>query len=331
MHSKAHDQTSGKQGLGRFRRLVGLTGATSLAVMLMLAITPGVAALALDIAQCNGVGNGGGQGLDCRVEVVNDLDITDPMAPIQSSTVTVSTCLGAANAALAGVCTNTGPISYAEVVTDIDQCNYSDNGGGSTVLCTVDVLNYVTGGGATPTPATVNECNNSLTTGDVLICDPYLTGPQKATDPSTATVVQCNDSVNGGGGVLDCSLAQGSTTNAALVVRVNQCNNSANGGGSLIICRTVIRNAVRAAVVDAFVPPAPVTVAATSPEAQTFVPVRPIVATPPRTAAPASTRLARSELAVTGSAPSSPLLLIVGGAALLGGLLILSRKIAKEI
>jgi len=291
--------------------------------MLVLAITPGVAALALDIAQCNGVGNGGGQGLDCRVEVVNDLDITDPMAPIESSTVTVTACLGAANAALAGVCTSTGPITYTQVVRNINQCNFSDNGGGSTVLCTVDVFNFVTGGAATPTAATVNECNNSLTTGDVLICDPYLTDSERATDPATATVVQCNDSVNGGGGVLDCSVAEGSTTNASLVVRVNQCNNSANGGGSLIICRTVIRNAVRAAISDVFVPPAPVTVAATSPQAQTFVPVRPTVTTPARTAP--------AELAATGSAPSSPLLLIIGGAALLGGLLILSRKITKEI
>jgi len=297
--------------------------------MLMLAITPGVAALALDIAQCNGVGNGGGQGLDCRVEVVNDLDVTDPTATIESSVVTVSTCVGAANAALAGVCTTVAQ-TYTEVVTDINQCNYSDNGGGSTVFCTVDVLNYVTGGGTTPTPATVNECNNSLTTGDVLICDPLL---DKLTNPSTATVVQCNDSVNGGGGVLDCSVAEGSTTNADLVVRVNQCNNSANGGGSLIICRTVIRNAVRAAVGGDAVEPAPVTVVGTSPQAATFVAVRPTVATPAGTApaALAYTRTAPAELAVTGSAPSSPLLLIVGGAALLGGLLIISRKITKAI
>lgn len=305
-----------------------MIGATSLGVLLILAITPGVAALAEDIAQCNAVGDGGGGGLECHVEVINNLDLTDPEAPIQSSTVTVTSCLGSADAAVEGVCTSTGPVEYEEVVTDIDQCNYAVNGGGSTLLCTVDVLNYVTGG-ATPTPATVNECNDSLTTGDVLVCDPYLTGPEHDTDPSTATVVQCNDSVNGGGSVLDCSLAEGSTTNASLVVRVNQCNNSANGGGSVVICRTMIRNAVRVATTDVFTPPAPVVTTETSPEAQEFVPVPPTVVTPPvvRTGTEYDSSAA-AELSLTGSSSPSGLVLFGGGALLLGALLLGARRIA---
>lgn len=316
------------------RRLAAVTGATALAILMMLAITPGVAALAQDITQCDAVGDGGGQGLECHVEVINVLDLTDPAAPIQSSTVTVTSCLGSADAAVEGVCTSTGPVEYAEVVTDIDQCNYAVNGGGSTLLCTVDVLNYVTGG-ATPTPATVNECNDSLTTGDVLVCDPYLTGPEHDTDPATATVVQCNDSDNGGGSVLDCSVAEGSTTNASLVVRVNQCNNSANGGGSVVICRTMIRNAVRVATTVVYTPPVPVITTETSPEAQEFVPVLPEEESDTET--PVSTTRSGTEydssitvnagLALTGETAPTGLAPLGAAAVLLGALLLALRRV----
>lgn len=322
--------------LSPVRRLAALTGATALAILVLLAISPGIAALAQDITQCDAVGDGGGQGLECHVEVVNVLDLTDPAAPIQSSTVTVTSCLGSADAAVEGVCTSTGPVEYAEVVTDIDQCNYAVNGGGSTLLCTVDVLNYVTGG-ETPTEATVNECNDSLTTGDVLVCDPYLTGPEHDTDPATATVVQCNDSDNGGGSVLDCSVAEGSTTNASLVVRVNQCNNSANGGGSVVICRTMIRNAVRASTAVVYTPPTPVETTPTSPEAQEFVPVlpedeteTPVDTTEVRSGLEYDSTAAAADLALTGSTAPSGLVALGGGAVLLGALLLAVRRVASR-
>lgn len=243
----------GSSWVHRLARGAGIVGALALTTAMLLVFAPGMGAFALDITQCDAVGNGGGQGLECHIEVVNNLDLTDPLAPVESSTVTVTSCLGAAAAATTGVCTSLGPVGYTEVVTTIDQCNYAVNGGGSTLVCIVDVLNYVTGGSA-PVDPTVNECNDSVTTGDVKECDTYL--PSLSTDPATATVVQCNDSDNGGGSVLHCSLAEGSTTSPSLTVRVNQCNNSANGGGSSVICRTVIRNAYRPDTTVPYVPPA---------------------------------------------------------------------------
>ncbi len=297
----------------------------------MVALAPGLGAFAQDISQCDAVGDGGGNGLECHIEVVNNLDLTDPTAPVTSSTVTVTSCLGAADAALAGVCTSVGAVGYSELVTNVDQCNYAVNGGGSTLLCTVDVLNYVTGG-PPPVEPTVNECNNSVTTGDVVECDTYL--PSLSTDPATATVVQCNDSDNGGGSVLHCSLAEGSTTSESLTVTVNQCNNSANGGGSSVICRTVIRNFHRPDNTVAYTPPVDITVLPTSPVVTGFVPVPVPVVVPPVVAAvettvdatPVSTGY--TTLPNTGSSTNGPAMTALAlGLILLGaGSIVVGRR-----
>lgn len=322
----------GARGVPRgVRRAAGIATAVALATFAMVAFAPGLGAFAQDISQCDAVGDGGGSGLECHIEVVNNLDLTDPTAPLTSSTVTVTSCLGAADAALAGVCTSVGAVGYSDVVTHVDQCNYAVNGGGSTLLCTVDVLNYVTGGPA-PVDPTVNECNNSVTTGDVVECDTYL--PSLSTDPATATVVQCNDSDNGGGSVLHCSLAEGSTTSESLTVTVNQCNNSANGGGSSVICRTVIRNFHRPDNTVAFTPPAEISVLPIGPVFTEFVPV-PVPAVVPPVVPPVVTAVevvpvssAHTTLPNTGSSTNWPALTTLAlGLILLGaGSIVASRR-----
>ncbi len=217
------------------RNAATVGGSLLLAVFFMITFGLfGGTANAADLLQCDGIGDGGGQGIVCTVDVQNTLDNTDPAAPITSSVVTTTRCVGAADAAEAGLCESSGPITSTELVTNIDQCNYAVNGGGATLECWVSVNNTIIGDApVTAVPVTVNQCNNSLDTGDVRACTP----DPSTTDPSTATIIECNDSVNGGGSVLDCTVEAGSTVSDALVVTVNQCNNSANGGGSTVICR----------------------------------------------------------------------------------------------
>ena len=221
-------------------RAVAMVTALS-AVLLVMGFGLAAPANAADVLNCNGIGNGGSQGIVCTVEVQNVLDNTNPAAPITSSTITTTRCVGGADAAEAGLCETSGPIVSTDLVTHVNQCNYAVDGGGATLECTVTVFNTIIGDApVTAVPATVNQCNNSLDTGDVRNCNP----DPSTTDPSTATIVQCNDSVNGGGSVLDCAVTEGSTVSDALVVTVNQCNNSANGGGSRILCRVALTTTI---------------------------------------------------------------------------------------
>lgn len=113
--------------------------------------------------------------------------------------------------------------------------------------CSVQITTNIVGD-ATAVGATVNQCNDSLGGGGVLLraCSP---------DPaatSGATIDQCNNSVNGGGSSLTCLVTAGSTSSDALRVIVSQCNYSANGGGSLVVCTVGMTTNISPAVV---VPP----------------------------------------------------------------------------
>ena len=212
--------------------------ALSLIAALSVIVVPTVSAQTA-FSQCNGVDNVGGQAVECRYTVTNNLN-----GDATSSTVTVEECHGAANDPPTMVC-NTTTSSSGDLVTSIDQCNGSGNGGGGTVTCTVDVTNNIVGT-VTPSPATVNQCNASGTGGGTeptILCNPY---PANTTG---ANVTQCNESGNGGGGTqrVQCTVDDGSTTTSVLNVTVNQCNGSGNGGGATVTCRTGIRNIVELA------------------------------------------------------------------------------------
>lgn len=195
--------------------------------------------------QCNGTDNVGGQAVACDVQVVNNLDLATGET---SSTTTVEECHGAANAPATVTCTTTVTPSD-ELVTSVDQCNGSGNGGGGTVNCNVSITNNISGA-ATPVPATVNQCNTSGQDGGTeptTNCDP---SPASTTD---ATVEQCNESGNGGGGTerVRCTVASDATQTSALPVTVDQCNGSGNGGGGDVECTVSITNNITAG------PPAP--------------------------------------------------------------------------
>ena len=222
------------------RRVYALVCAATLISALSLGITPSAVGQT-SLSQCNGTDNVGGQAVECHYAVTNNLD-----GNTTSSSTTVTECHGAANDPATLVCTPTTTTS-TQLVTTVDQCNGSGNGGGGTVVCTVDVTNNITGN-TTPTAATVNQCNASGLgggTAPTVLCNPF---PANTTG---ADVTQCNDSGNGGGGTqrVQCTVDSDSTTTSILDVTVNQCNGSGNGGGATVTCRTGITNNIRAAQV----------------------------------------------------------------------------------
>lgn len=218
-----------------------LLAALMLAVLALTFAAPASSASAAEaIAQCNSIGDGGGSGITCDVTVVNNLDVTTGVA---SSTVTTKQCNGAANTEV--VCT-TATASYDSLVTSVNQCNYSVNGGGASATCNVYVTNNITGGASTDvTAATINQCNGSAAGGGTeptLDCNPF---PATTTG---ATINQCNNTGNGGGAPdrVTCSVSP-STMSAQLPVTINQCNYTANEGGSVVTCTASLTNNVLAA------------------------------------------------------------------------------------
>lgn len=225
---------------GPFRRLllkIGLATAALLIAVLGLTFVPaGSPASAAEVNQCNGVANGGGQGLNCDVTVTNNLDVE---TGAESSTIVVTECRGDANTDL--TCTTT-PTNSSSLTTKVEQCNDAAIGGGSSVICNVSVTNNVTGAASTDvTGATVNQCNGSGAEGTepTLNCDPI---PVSTTE---ATITQCNGSANGGGASMrvTCTVDP-STVSAELPepVTIDQCNRTANGGGSVVTCNASLTN-----------------------------------------------------------------------------------------
>lgn len=218
------------------RSIVTVLAALTLASAALVAGAPAPPAAAAISSQCSGVANVGGEGLDCRVTVENFLNLATGAA---SSRVTTLACSGAANVDPLPTCVGPTVTEYPELTTAANQCNGSANGGGSSLLCSITVVNSITGTATTST-APINQCNGSLTTGDVRACTP----DPATTDASADGVTQCNGSVNGGGGSMTCTVAPGSTSNSAFAFLANQCNDSANGGGARIVCTVDISTVV---------------------------------------------------------------------------------------
>ncbi len=176
------------------------------------------------IDQCNGVSNDdGAQTVECTVVIVNNLT-DDPLTT--GSVVTIN-----------GVSTASG-----DLVTSVNQCNNSANGGGNTLLCSVTITNNISVSGASAaTPATINQCNNNQPDG--LGTAPNVCVPSDASTTG-ATITQCNGSGNGGGLVAPSGCTASGTVSSTLPVTINQCNDSANGGGSRVVCSSTIETIV---------------------------------------------------------------------------------------
>jgi hypothetical protein len=200
-----------------------LVGSLAFAGPAGAAVTPGGPTTSCD----NGVYNTGGLGLICQTTITNTIAGTGGSAKI-----VIRECHGAAGAPTAA-CTITTRLS-SRLVTAVNQCNGSINGGGGTLRCSVQVTNRFVGLSTGATAATVNQCVGS---GDGIAnnCDPF------PATTSGATITQCNGSANGGTLVrLECTAT--GTKPSSHGVRINQCNGSANGGGALVICSSNITN-----------------------------------------------------------------------------------------
>jgi hypothetical protein len=187
----------------------------------------------------NSTDNTPGLGAICEVRIENTI------SPVGGSAlVTVRECHGAAGDPEAACSTYSNVL--AGPVTSVNQCNYSMDGGGGTLRCSVVIVNTFVGLSPGESAASVNQCVGSGAGGihgpaGQIHCNPY---PATTTN---ATITQCNDSANGLTLVdLTCTVAGMETSTNS--VTVNQCNNSTNGGGALVICSANVTNIIPAAV-----------------------------------------------------------------------------------
>ncbi|MCU1413559.1 MAG: hypothetical protein JWN80_899 [Microbacteriaceae bacterium] len=231
----------GKIHTGRKMRVTtALLGALVVVAGFVLAqgATPATAATPLVISQCNYDSNTPGLLISCDVTVNNYFN--SATGAMSSSTV-VKACRGAANTAPSSCTVSTLPATF--VVTSVNQCNNSVNGGGSTLACSVTIVNNITGTIGL-SGFSVNQCIGTGGGGgtSTTICNPIAS-------TTSATVTQCNGSANGGGGDgrVICTVNPGD--GSALPVGITQCNGSANGGGSTVTCSSSVRNIFTAAAV----------------------------------------------------------------------------------
>jgi hypothetical protein len=114
------------------------------------------------------------------------------------------------------------------------ECNNAFGNGGA--VCEVTIVNTITATGGSAT-VTVRECTGSAGVPETAC----TVTTDTLTEPVTA-VTQCNGSVNGGGGVLRCSVEVVNNfvdiDPAEIAVTVNQCVGSGESGliGATIVC-----------------------------------------------------------------------------------------------
>ena len=188
------------------------------AVALQTESTPAAAAVS-SFEQCNAHGGGpAGAPLveTCEVTIVNTVNALGQTG----TTVFTRTCLNE-------VCT--GTTATGDAVNDVDQCNGSNNVGGSTTTCSVNIINNISiDSPQAATALTLNQCVGSGGGGGTL-----MTGCIESTTGG-ATVDQCNGSGTGGGGFMTCDASGFQSPD--FPITVDQCNGSENGGGSFVTC-----------------------------------------------------------------------------------------------
>jgi hypothetical protein len=196
----------------------------------------------LTIGQCNNIGpgpTGATTAMTCTVTVVNTIS----GGTTSSKTTETRQCS-------LGPCppgNGTFTTSSTSLVTNVNQCNGSDNDAAHPITCRVTITNNISADtpGAKPVAAaTSNQCVGSGAGGGGTVnCLPF---PATTT---SATVTQCNGSGNGGGGTVHCTVGSASKISRAIPIKVNQCNGTGNPGGSVVTCQTSITTNITAAVV----------------------------------------------------------------------------------
>ncbi len=220
MSSATHERPRARR---RFRLLGAVIATIAFAaglsaVALQSESTPAAAAVT-SFEQCNahGAGPAGAPTVEtCEVTIVNTVNALGQTG----TTVFTRSCLNE-------VCT--GTTATGDAVNDVDQCNGSNNVGGSTTTCTVDIINNISiDSPQAATALTLNQCVGSGGGGGTL-----MTGCIESTIGG-ATVDQCNGSGTGGGGFMTCDASGFQSPD--FPITVDQCNGSENGGGSTVTC-----------------------------------------------------------------------------------------------
>ena len=200
------------------------------------------------VAQCNNNGPGpmgATTAMTCTVTVVN----TITSGTTHSTTTLTRQCSLGPCAPGNGTFTS----SSTSLVTNVNQCNGSDNDSAHPITCRVTITNNIsadTSGAHPVSAATSNQCVGSGTGGGGTVnCLPF---PATTTG---ATVTQCNGSGNGGGGTVHCTVGSASKISPAIPIRVNQCNGTGNPGGSVVTCLTSITTNITAAGITASATP----------------------------------------------------------------------------
>ena len=128
------------------------------------------------VYQCNGVGYGGGNVLECDVRIINNFDGVSPQA---FSAATVDQCVGSAP-----VTTGCNPFPATTTGATITQCNNSSYGGGQE-----DFNCLASGTTSASLSVTVNQCNDSnYGGGSWLNCSASLTNNLIAAAPTPTPV-----------------------------------------------------------------------------------------------------------------------------------------------
>jgi hypothetical protein len=208
--------------------LMLLAGGFSIAGM---AVPTTASAATMAVEQCNGHGPGAAgatTAMKCTVTVVNTISGTTTYS---RTTVTRLCTLGPCSTP-----NGTFTADSVSLVTDIKQCNTSDNDASHAIKCYVNVVNNI--GRDTPNAQplaapTVNQCVGSGTGGGgVVNCAPsHVTG---------GMLTQCNGSGNGGGGKVHCTVDPQSKVSGAIPIKISQCNGSGNVGGSAVTCNASV-------------------------------------------------------------------------------------------
>ncbi|MEP6843310.1 MAG: hypothetical protein ABJA11_07300 [Pseudolysinimonas sp.] len=155
--------------------------------------------LVTSVSQCNYAITSGGS-LHCAVNIRND---------ITGVTTAVAATVNQCNGSLAGgtvVLRACSPDGLSTTNADITQCNGSDNGGGSSLTCTIDA-------GSTSDAelmVTIDQCNNSANGGgSLIVCSagivnnviaPSDTGTGRGTGTGTGTGTGAGAGTSGGAG-----------------------------------------------------------------------------------------------------------------------------------
>jgi hypothetical protein len=284
--------------------LIMISGAFSLAG---LALPTAAQASTMAVDQCNvhvpGTA-GATTALTCTVTVVNTVSGTSTRS---RTTVSRLCTLGPCSTP-----NGTFTTDSVSLVTDIRQCNGSDNDASHAIKCYVNVINNIGRGTSAAQPLsapTVNQCVGSGTGGGgVLSCSP--------SSATGTTVTQCNGSGNGGGGAVHCTVDPQSSVSRVIPITVKQCNGTGNPGGAVLTCYASVITRISD------------NVAVTAPEA-TPTPTKPATATSTKTStstaaatpsesSPATSALRAAPAGSTGGTDPSGLIMLIAALVLIG-------------